>query len=150
MKKKLKIIILLGILTFVTFESAYANSPIGGAMVIALPWFSSLVSSGLALIVVILIEMLVLKQKLDLKYFEAGKLSLYANIFSTLMGMIIVLAYSSSFSVFLLFWILGSIFLLNFFNSISKKTGFLKHFASCKILLPLPFFFHGFNWVNFW
>lgn len=79
---------------------------------------------------------------MDLKYFEAAKLSLYANIFSTLIGVIIALAYSSS-DAFLLFWILGSIFLFIFFNYISKRTGFLKDFAKIKILLPLPFFFIG-------
>lgn len=139
---KIKIALLLGTLTFATFKSAYANVPIGGAMVMALPFVSLLSSWGLALVVAVLIEILVLKQRLDLKYFEAGKLSLYANIFSTLIGVGIGIAYSSSIA-FLVCWIPGSIFLLKCFNSLSDKTGFLKHFTKIKILRIIPFLAMG-------
>jgi hypothetical protein len=132
--KKIKFSLLL---TFLTLP-LYADVPIGGALVMTLPMVSLYPSWGSSLVAVILIEMLVIKRKLDLKYLEALKLSLYANLFSTLIGAGIPLAYSSSFA-FLIFWIPGSFLLFRWFTYLSTKTGFLKNSSKNKALRLLPF-----------
>lgn len=126
------------IVTFSTVNLTYANVPIGGAAVMAFPLVSLLPTWGMSLIAAILIEMLVLKRKLDVKCLEAGKLSLYANLFSTLIGAMIAGAYSS-FIALLIFSVPASILLLKFFNVIRGKTGFLRNFKKIKILGLLPF-----------
>jgi hypothetical protein len=103
-----------------------------------LPMVSLYPSWGSSLLVVILIEMLVIKRKLNLKYAEALKLSCYANLFSTLIGVGIPLAYSSSFT-FLIFWIPGSFLLFRWFTYLSTKTGFLVKFSKKKALCFLSF-----------
>ena len=103
-----------------------------------LPLASLYPSWGFSLVAVTLIEMLVMKRKLDLKYFEALKLSLYANLFSTVIGAGIAITYSAG-STFFIFWIPGSLLLFRWFFYLSTKTGFLINFSKKKVLCFLPF-----------
>ena len=64
--------------------------------------------------------------------------SFEANIFSTLVGVGIAIAYSSS-TVFLICWIPGAILLQSYFNMFTEKTGCLADFSKKKIVSFIAF-----------
>ena len=63
------------------------------------PFMSAMWTFGLALIVVIFIEALVLRRREQLGFPEAFKLATFANVFSTLIGFLVFVTYSSSFAI---------------------------------------------------
>jgi hypothetical protein len=140
---KIKIILPMFIFLFFMYKSAYANVPIGAAFVMAFPLVSMFVSWGLALLAAILIEGLFLKRMLNLNYLAAYKISILANAFSTLIGVGIAIAYSSSFA-FLICWIPGAILLKRLFRYLAEKIGYLENFAKRRFLSFIAFLGIGF------
>ncbi len=116
-----------------TCKVAYANVPIGAAFVMSFPVLSMFVTWGLALLAVILIEGFILKKKLDLNYVEAFNASFQANVFSTLIGIGIAVAYTSSVA-FLVCWIPGAIVLQRYFKMLAEKTGCCVNFEKRKVV----------------
>lgn len=140
---KVKILPLMLFFLFFIHKSAYANVPIGAALVMAFPLLSMFVSWGLALLAAILIEGLFLKKMLNLNYLAAYKASVLANAFSTLIGIGIAIAYSSSFA-FLICWIPGAILLKRFFRFLTEKIRYLENFAKRKFFSFVAFLGIGF------
>jgi len=141
--KRTKLFFLMVTFLFFTCKTAYANVPIGAALMMTFPLMSMFVSWGLALLVAILFEGLVLKKSLELNYLQAFKASFLANAFSTLIGVGIAIAYSSSFA-FLICWIPGTILLKRYFKILAEKSGYLLKFAKGKILPFVTFLGIGF------
>ncbi len=143
MSKRLKFIALVTFFLFSIRQPAYANVPIGAAFVMAFPLLAIISSWGWALAAAVLIEGLILRRRLGLKYIEAFRASFLANLFSTLIGIGIGIAYSSSFA-FLICWIPGTIILKRCFVSLAKSTGRFQNLAKRRILCFITFLGVGF------
>lgn len=136
----MKNIITIVILTFSLIQNGRANVPILPVMdIMGFPFLSAISTSGLALLVIILIEALVLQKRERLGYIKSLKLSGLANAFSTLLGGGIVISYSSSFAA-MFGLIIGSIIFMFIFRSISQNIIYLKRFGQNVTLCFFAFF----------
>ena len=88
-------------------------------------FMSAMQTFGLALIVVIFIEALVLQRREHLRYPEAFKLATFANVLSTLIGFCVLLTYNSS--MFIILCIpLGVALSVLMARSFLRNTGYLQ------------------------
>ncbi len=80
---------------------------------------------GVALIAIILIEALILSKREQISYRESLMLSLYANVLSTSIGLVIFLIYSSTIYIIILLGIPISFSFAKMLKSFSANTGVL-------------------------
>lgn len=111
---------------------AYANVPLVPAGYLAgFTAFSIAKTSGLGFLIVILIEALVLQHREQIRFTESIKLSFFANILSTIIGVVLMMAYSSSFAIIIIGLPCVIIF-TKMFRSLCKRSGFLEPFAASR------------------
>ncbi len=134
----MKIIIII----FFTLISspAYANVPIGAALVINYPAVVSLTTYGLGLLCVILIESLILRKWMKLSYFRSILLASEVNVFSTIIGALIVLAFNSGDFLMMLF-LPAVIIFTHFGKKLYITTKNSLKYKDTKFIYPLFFIF---------
>jgi len=115
-------------------KSAFANAPIGAAAFLVYPTISYIKSSAVALIVAIAIESLVFSRITKLNIAQSIIITFVANIASSILGMAILAAFSSSFLFMILLlplaWGLSKIFKFS-----SNKTSMYASIAKYSFVI---------------
>jgi hypothetical protein len=113
-------------LFFMVFtNSVFANEVVGAAIVLFFPLYATILSYGIALVLVILVEGFIIKKWLATTHRNALKISLKANLYSTIIG--IGIGFIASLGIlFFIGWIFLTFLFVRWLNYIVERTGYLK------------------------
>ena len=114
-----------------------ANTPIGAAIFLSIPLMAGIQSQGVVLLMVVLIEGLTIQRMLQLSILRSLYLSFLANLISTMLGILIVSAFSAGMLILLLIPCAGA--LAHFLAHFSRGIPSLEKVAKYKLLTFMLF-----------
>ena len=133
-------IALIAAITLLMPATAEANVPIGAAFFLSIPLIAGVQSQGAVLLMVILIEWLAIHKMLQLSFLRSLYLSFLANLVSTILGILIVSAFSAGMLILLLIPCAGALahFLAHFSHGVPSLEKVAKHkLLTCMLFLGM-------------
>ena len=122
---------------------AYADVPIVPVMTLMnIPFIASIASAGTLFLLVVLVELPIIWKCAALSFFDSLKLSLWANLYSTFIGLLIAFAYSSGIGA-LIGAAIGARWFTDMFSDLSERTGKFTWLAKRRKLCMVLFLSGG-------